>query len=59
MSIIDILNQLQDSYGKPTMMTLFQNDVMFRNPMALTDSLKMLIYRIEQCQEIQRIRKLP
>jgi hypothetical protein len=59
MSIIDILNQLQDSYGKPTMMTLFQNDVMFRNPMAPMDSPKMLFYRIEQCQEIQCIGKLP
>jgi hypothetical protein len=59
MSIIDILNQLQDSYGKPAMMTLFQNNVMFRNPMASMDSPKMLFYRNEQCQEIQRIGKLP
>ncbi len=59
MSIIDILNQLQDLYGKPTMMMLFQKNVMFRNPMASTDSPKMLFYRIEQCQEIQRIGKLP
>jgi hypothetical protein len=41
------------------MMTLFQNNVMFRNPMAPTDSPKMLFYRIEQCQEIQSIEKLP
>jgi hypothetical protein len=27
MSILDILTQLQDLYGKPTMMTLYQNDV--------------------------------
>jgi hypothetical protein len=59
MSIIDILNQLQDLYGKPTMVTLFQNDVMFCNPMAPMDSPKMLFYRIKQCQEIQRIGKLP
>jgi hypothetical protein len=59
MSIIDILNQLQDLYGKPTMMTLFQHKVMFRNPMAPTDSPEMLFYRIEQCQEIQCIGKLP
>jgi hypothetical protein len=59
MSIIDILNQLQDLYGKPTMMMLFQNNVMFCNPMAPTDSPKMLFYRIEQCQEIQCIGKLP
>jgi hypothetical protein len=41
------------------MMMLFQNNVMFRKPMAPMDSPKMLFYRIEQCQEIQRIRKLP
>jgi hypothetical protein len=59
MSILDILNQLQDSYSKPTMMTLFQNNVMFHNPMAPKDSPEKHFYRIEQCQEIQRIGKLP
>jgi hypothetical protein len=59
MSIIDILTQLQDSYGKPTMMTLYQNDVTFWVAMAPTDSPEMLFYRIEQCQKIQRIGKLP
>jgi hypothetical protein len=59
MSILNILNQLQDLYGKPTMMTLFQNNIMFRNPMAPMDSPEMLFYRIEQCQEIQCIGKLP
>ncbi len=51
MSIINILNQLQVLYGKPTMMMLFQNDVMIRNPMAPTGSPEMLFYRIEQCQK--------
>jgi hypothetical protein len=41
------------------MMTLYQNDVTFRAAMASTDSPEMLFYRIEQCQEIQRIGKLP
>ena len=59
MSILDILTQLQDSYGKPTMMTLYQNNVTFRATMAPTDSPEMLFYRIEQCQEIQCIGKLP
>jgi hypothetical protein len=59
MFIINILNQLQDAYGKPTIMTLFQNNVMSRNLMAPTNSPEMLFYRIEQCQEIQRIGKLP
>ncbi len=31
MSIIDILAQLQNSYGKPNMMTLFNNDNLFRS----------------------------
>ena len=59
MSILDILTQLQDSYGKPTMMTLYQNDVTFRAAKAPTNSPEMLFYRIEQCQKIQRSRKLP
>jgi hypothetical protein len=44
MSIRDILTQLEDLYGKPTMVTLFQNDVTLRNPMAPTDSPEMLFY---------------
>ncbi len=59
MSIIDILSQLQYSYGMPNMMTLFTNDTLFRSPMTASNSPKMLFYIIEQCQEIQRIRKLP
>jgi hypothetical protein len=41
------------------MMTLYQNNVTFRATMAPTDSPEMLFYRIEQCQEIQCIGKLP
>ncbi len=59
MSIIDILNQLQVSYGKPNMMTLYTNDTLFRSPMPAGDSPEMLFYRIEQCQEIQCICNLP
>jgi hypothetical protein len=59
MSILDILTQLQDLYGKPTMMTLYQNNVTFWAAMAPTNSPEMLFYRIEQCQKIQCIGKLP
>jgi hypothetical protein len=59
MSIIDILDQLQISYGKPNMMTMYTNDTLFRSPMTAGDLPKMLFYRIEQCQEIQRIGNLP
>jgi hypothetical protein len=59
MSILNILTQLQDSYGKPAMMTLYQNNVTFQAAMAPTNSPEMLFYRIEQGQEIQRVGKLP
>jgi hypothetical protein len=53
-----ILNQLQNSYGKPNMMMVFNNNTFFQSPMTPTNSPEMLFYCIEQCQEIQRIRKL-
>ena len=59
MSVLDILNQLQDTYGKPSMMTLFTNETLYRSPMAPTDLPEMLFYRIKQCQEIQIIGKVP
>jgi hypothetical protein len=59
MSIIDILAQLQNSYGKPNMMTLFNNNNLFRSPMNPGDSPEMLFYRLEQCQEVQRIGQVP
>jgi hypothetical protein len=49
MSIHKILNQLQDSFGKPNMMTLFKNNTLFRSPIAPTNLPGMLFYRIEQC----------
>jgi hypothetical protein len=52
MSINVILNQLQNLYGMPNMMTLFNNDTLFQSPMTPTDLPEMLFYRIEQCQEI-------
>jgi hypothetical protein len=58
MTIIEIFDQLQDSYGKPNMMTLFNNSTLFRSPMTPGNSPEMLFYRIEQCQEIQWIRKV-
>ncbi len=59
MSIIDILGQLQVSYGKPNMMMLYTNDTLFRSPLTSGNSPKMLFYRIKQCLEIQRVGNLP
>ncbi len=52
MSIQEILNQLETSYGKPTLMALHNNNLLFRSPMSTTDAPETLFYRIKQCQEI-------
>jgi hypothetical protein len=44
MTIIDILSQLQGSYGKPNMMTLHTNNTLFRSLMTQCDSPEMLFY---------------
>jgi hypothetical protein len=59
MSNIDVLSQLQVSYGKPNMMMLYTNDTLFHSPMTAGNLPKMLFYQIEQCQEIQGIGNLP
>ncbi len=59
MTIIKILNQLQDLYGKPNIMTLFNNDTLFWSAMTPGDSPEMLFYHIKQCQEFQHIEKIP
>ncbi len=59
MSVLDILIQLQDSYGKPDMMTIFKNETLYRSPMAHSDSPEILFYRIKQCQEVQIIGNVP
>jgi hypothetical protein len=55
MSVRSILEQLEGSYGKPYMMTVHQNDLLFRSPLLPCEAPKMLFYCIEQCQEIQTI----
>ena len=59
MSVLAILNQIQDTYGKPDMKTIFTNETLFRSPMGPSDSPEVLFYRIEQCQEIQILGKVP
>ena len=59
MSVLDILTQLQDLYGKPDMMTIFRNEMLYQSPVAPSDSPEVLFYRIEQCQAVQIIGKVP
>ena len=55
MSISNILDQLDGTYGKPNTMILLQNDTLFRSAFNPTDAPESLFYRIKQCQEIQVI----
>ncbi len=41
------------------MMTLFNNNTLFQSPLTPTNKPEMLFYCIKQCQEIQKIGKLP
>jgi hypothetical protein len=59
MTVCLILEQLENSYGKPDTMSLFHNDSLFRSPFPATKAPEMLFYQIEQCQEIQTIAQDP
>jgi hypothetical protein len=59
MTVRLILKGLENSYRKPNTMSLFQNDTLFRSPFPATEAPEMLVYRIEQCQEIQTIAQDP
>ncbi len=54
-----ILEQLENSYGKPDTMLLFQNNTLFCSQFPATEAPEMLFYRIEQCQKIQTIAQDP
>jgi hypothetical protein len=59
MTILEILEQLETSYGKPNMMTLFTNNTLLQSPFPANEAPEMLFYRIEQCQEIQILAQDP
>ena len=59
MSIINILDQLDGTYGKLDTMTLLQNDTFFQSAFYPKNAHKLLFYRIEQCQEIQVLAQDP
>ena len=59
MSIIDIIDQLNTTYGKPDTITLLHNDTLFRSAFNPEDAPELLFYRIEQCQEIQVLGRDP
>ncbi len=59
MSVRLILQQLEGSYRKPDMMTIHQNNLLFRSPFLPSKAPEMLFYCIDQCQEIHTIAEDP
>ena len=59
MSIREMLNQPEGTYGKQDTMTLFANDTLFRSPFNPVDAPEAFFYRSEQCQEIQVLARDP
>ena len=53
MNIIDMLDQLVTTYGRPTPMALLQNDTLFRSTYSPIDTPEVLFLRIANCQEVQ------
>ncbi len=56
MEIIEIMDQLTTTYGRPTPTALLQNDTLFKSAYSPIDAPKFLFCRIKDCQEIQTLR---
>ena len=59
MSIMNMLDQLKTTYGKPDAMMLFANDTLFQSVFNPNDTPKSLFHQIEQCQEIAVLARDP
>ncbi len=55
MEIIDIMEQMTTTYGRPTSTALLQNDTLFRSPDSPINAPEVLFRRIEDCQEIMTL----
>jgi len=53
MNIIDMLDELVTTYGRPTPVALLTNDTLFRSAYSPIDAPEVLFRRIENCQEVQ------
>jgi len=59
MEIIDIMEQMTTTYGRPTPTVLLHNDTLFRSPYSPTDAPEVLFSRIEDWQEIMTLGEDP
>jgi hypothetical protein len=56
---IQILNQMEGLYGKPSSALLFATNTLFKSPFDTSEAPELLFYHIEQCQEVMTLGKLP
>ena len=59
MTINEILDQLESTYGRPDATALLQNDALYRGPLSHTDAPETLFLRLELCQEVQILANNP
>jgi hypothetical protein len=57
MKVINILDQLNNIYGKPTFVALELNNSIFRSPYSAVDAPKVLFHRIEDCTKVALLGK--
>ena len=59
MSINEILDQLESTYGRPDATALLQNDALYRSSLSNTEAPESLFLRLELCQEVQILANNP
>ena len=59
MEIIEIMEQMTTTYGRPMPTVLLQNDTLFRSPYLPIDAPEVLFHRIKDCQEIMTLEDNP
>jgi hypothetical protein len=59
MSIIDIFNQLDGTFGKPDAQAVLANDTLYRTPLRSNETPESLFRRLEECQEVQLLAENP
>ena len=59
MEIMEMLDQITTTYGRPTPNALLQNDTFFRSAYSPADAPETLFRRIEDCQEVQLLGEDP
>jgi hypothetical protein len=53
MSIINIFDQLDATFGKPDAQAVLANDTVYRTPLRSNETPESLFRRLEECQEVQ------